>query len=213
MIDLYYWTTPNGHKVSIFLEESGLPYKIHPIDISKNDQFKPEFLRISPNNKIPAIVDQSPMDSGPPLSIFESGAVLLYLAKKTGQFLPRDVVAEMKVLPWLFWQVGGLGPMAGQGMHFKVFAKEKIPYAITRYQDEVKRLLKVMETELTTNKYLGGDEYSIADMAVFPWIAPLGKLEIEVSDFPRIENWSKAIAARPAVIRAYEKAKEINPKA
>lgn len=202
MIDLYYWTTPNGHKVSILLEETGLPYKIHPVNITKNEQFTPEFLKINPNNKIPAIKDKD-------IAIFESGAVLMYLARKAGKFLGD----ETKTLPWLFWQVGGLGPMMGQAMHFNVFAKEKIPYAINRYKEEVERLFKVADTELKTHKYLGGDEYTIADIAAYPWIVPHEKLGLSLSNYPSLKAWSDAIAQRPAVITAYKKAKEINPDA
>lgn len=206
MIDLYYWTTPNGHKVSILLEETGLPYKIHPVNIMKDEQFRPEFLKINPNNKIPAIVDNG-------VSIFESGAVMIYLAKKAKMFLPEDLVGEMKILPWLFWQVGGLGPMMGQAMHFSVFAKEKIPYAINRYKEEALRLFKVADKELAQHKYLGGDEYSIADMATYPWIVPYEKLGLDLEKFPNLKAWFENIAERPAVIRAYKKAKEINPEA
>ena len=212
MIDLYYWTTPNGHKVSIFLEESGLLYKIHPIDISKNDQFKPDYLKISPNNKIPAIVDNEPSGANP-VTMFESGAILVYLAKKTGKFYPKDLIGESKILPWLFWQMAGLGPMSGQAAHFSVFAKEKIPYAINRYNDEVKRLYGVADLELKTHAYLGGDEYTIADMATYPWILSHDKLGIDLKEFPNLSRWFKEIAERPAVKRAYEKAKEINPSA
>ncbi len=206
MIDLYYWTTPNGHKISLFLEEAGLPYKIHPVNISRNEQMEPAFLKISPNNKIPAIVDDG-------LSLFESGAILLYLARKYEKFAPKSLPEEMRMLQWLFWQVGGLGPMSGQAMHFTVFAKEKIPYAIDRYKDEVKRLYHVANTELGVHKYLGSDEYSIADMATYPWIVPYSKLGITLSDYPNVERWFHEIEKRPGVIRAYARAKEINPDA
>jgi GST-like protein len=206
MIDLYYWTTPNGHKISIFLEEAGLPYKIHPVNITKNEQMEPAFLKISPNNKIPAIVDEG-------LALFESGAILLYLSRKYGKFSPKNLPDEMRMLQWLFWQVGGIGPMSGQAMHFAVFAKEKIPYAIERYKDEVKRLYKVADTELGIHRFLGSEEYSIADIATYPWIVPYTKLGITLSDYPNLTRWFKDIEKRPAVIRAYTRAKEINPDA
>lgn len=212
MIDLYYWTTPNGHKISIFLEESGQPYQIIPVNISKDDQFKPDFLSVSPNNKIPAIVDHEP--TGPaPVAMFESGAILLYLAKKSGKFYPKTLHDEAKVLQWLFWQMAGLGPMSGQAMHFHVFAKEKIPYAISRYIDEVKRLYKVADAELSHNAFFGGPEYTIADMAIYPWIVPYQKLNLSLDDYPHLKRWFEQIAVRPAVVTAYAKAREINPQA
>jgi GST-like protein len=171
MIDLYYWTTPNGHKVTIFLEETGLKYNIIPINIGKGEQFKPEFLAVAPNNRIPAIVDQAPADGGKPISIFESGAILLYLADKTGKFVGKDLRSRNAVLEWLFWQMGGLGPMAGQNNHFSAYAPEKLPYAIDRYRNEVNRLFGVMNKRLADRPYLGG-EYSIADMACYPWVVP-----------------------------------------
>ena len=171
MIDLHYWTTPNGHKVTIFLEESGLPYRIVPVNISKGDQFKPEFLAISPNNRIPAIVDHAPKDGGRPISVFESGAILLYLAEKTGKFLNNESRRKVEVMQWLFWQMGGLGPMAGQNHHFSQYAPKKIPYAIDRYVKETNRLYGVLNNRLTDRAFLAG-EYSIADMASYPWIVP-----------------------------------------
>ncbi len=170
MIDLYYWTTPNGHKITLFLEETGLPYAIHPINISQGDQFQADFLKVSPNNKIPAIVDRQPADGGAPLSLFESGAILLYLAEKTGRFLAKDLRARQETLQWLFWQMGGLGPMAGQNHHFNRFAPEKIPYAIDRYVKETARLYGVLEQRLADRAFVAGDDYSIADMAIYPWI-------------------------------------------
>jgi GSH-dependent disulfide-bond oxidoreductase len=167
MIELYYWTTPNGHKITLFLEESGLPYSIHPINLNRGDQFKPEFLAISPNNRIPAVVDTAPSDGGGPISVFESGAILLYLAEKSGKFLPKDPRGRMEVLQWLFWQVGGLGPMAGQNHHFKDYAREKIPYAIQRYQNETNRLYAVLNKRLADRAFVAGG-YSIADMAIYP---------------------------------------------
>lgn len=169
MIDLYYWTTPNGHKITMFLEEAGLPYAIHPVNINRGDQFEPEFLKISPNNRIPAIVDQQPSGGGEPLSLFESGAILLYLAEKTGRFLPTDLRGRQDVLQWLFWQVGGLGPMAGQNHHFNAFADEKIAYAIERYVGETGRLYGVLNKHLADREFIA-DSYSIADMASYPWI-------------------------------------------
>lgn len=208
MIDLHYWTTPNGHKISIFLEEAGLPYKITPVDISKGDQMKADFLALSPNNKIPAIVDRET-----DVTLFESGAILLYLAQKTGKFIPSDMKEQARMNQWLFWQVGGLGPMSGQAMHFKVFAKEKIPYAIDRYVDEVKRLYGVMNTELQRHPYLGTRNYSIADIATYPWVVPHDKLGISLQDYPHMMRWYEEIKSRSAVMKAYARAKEINPDA
>jgi GST-like protein len=211
MIDLYYWTTPNGHKISIFLEEAGLKYDIHPINISQNDQFKPEFLKISPNNKIPAIVDHEPADGGAPLSLFESGAILLYLAEKTGQFLPKDLRGRQQALQWLFWQMGGLGPMAGQNHHFSQFAPEKIPYAIKRYIDETARLYGVLDKQLANNAFVAGSEYSIADMAIYPWIVSHKWQSQDLEDFPNVLRWFNHIKDRPATVRAYALAAKVNP--
>jgi GSH-dependent disulfide-bond oxidoreductase len=212
MIDLYYWTTPNGHKITLFLEESGLPYRIHPVNIGKGAQFEPSFLAISPNNRIPAIVDQAPKDGGAPISIFESGAILFYLAEKTGQFLSSDLRLRMQTLEWLFWQVGGLGPMAGQNHHFSGAAPEKIPYAIERYVKETSRLYGVLNKRLADHPFLVGD-YSIADMAAYPWIVPYERQSQKLEDFPHLKRWFETIMARPAAERAYAKAKEINPPA
>jgi len=209
MIDLYYWTTPNGHKITIFLEEAGLPYRIHPVNISKGEQFKPEFLAIAPNNRIPAIVDDAPAGGGTPVSLFESGAILLYLAEKTGRFIPSDLHGRADVLQWLFWQMGGLGPMAGQNHHFGHYAPEKIPYAINRYVNETNRLYGVMNKRLADRPFLAGD-YSIADMAAYPWVVPHERQGQNLDDFPHLKRWFEAIGARPAVVRAYEKAKEIS---
>lgn len=209
MIDLYYWTTPNGHKITLFLEEAGLPYTIHPVNLSRGDQFKPEFLAISPNNRIPAIVDQDPVDGGAPLSIFESGAILLYLAEKTGKFLPKDLRGRLAGIEWLFWQVGGLGPMAGQNHHFKQYAREKIAYAIERYVNETGRLYAVLNKRLADRDFVAGD-YSIADMAAYPWIVPHENQGQDLADFPHLKRWFETIRARPATIRAYAKAAEIN---
>ncbi|MGF1522330.1 MAG: glutathione S-transferase N-terminal domain-containing protein [Leptolyngbyaceae cyanobacterium] len=209
MIDLYYWTTPNGHKITIFLEEAEVPYTIYPINIGKGDQFQPDFLKIAPNNRIPAIVDQAPADGGAPLSIFESGAILQYLAEKTGQFLPTDVRDRCEVMQWLYWQMGGLGPMLGQNHHFSQYAPEKIPYAIDRYVKETARLYSVLDKRLADREYMAG-KYSIADMAAYPWIVPHAKQGQNLANFPSLQRWFEVIKARPAVERAYAKAKEIN---
>ena len=211
MIDLHYWTTPNGHKVSLFLEEAGLPYKIFPVDITQNDQFKPDFLKISPNNRIPAIVDNDPVDGGEPISLFESGAILLYLAEKTGKFIPQDLRGRQETLQWLFWQMGGLGPMAGQNHHFNRFAKEKIPYAIKRYVDETTRLYGVLDRRLADRDFVAGSEYSIADMAIYPWIARHSWQDQNLNDFPNLKRWYDAIANRDATKRAYALVEQVNP--
>lgn len=206
MIDLYYWTTPNGHKITLFLEEAELPYTLIPINIGKGDQFQPDFLKIAPNNRIPAIVDRAPADGGEPISIFESGAILLYLAEKTGQFMPTDVRGRVEVLQWLFWQVGGLGPMAGQNHHFSQYAPEKLPYAINRYVNETGRLYAVLNQRLSDRPFMAGEEYSIADMATYPWIVPYQNQGQNLDDFPHLKRWFTTIQARPATIRAYQKA-------
>ena len=211
MIDLHYWTTPNGHKVSLFLEEAGLPYKIFPVNIGQNDQFKPEFLKIAPNNRIPAIVDHEPADGGAPLSLFESGAILLYLAEKIGKFIPQDLRGRQVALQWLFWQMGGLGPMAGQNHHFNRFAKEKIPYAIKRYVDETARLYGVLNKQLDGRDFVAGSEYSIADMAIYPWIVSHTFQEQNLDDFPHIKRWFESVASRPATQRAYALVDKVNP--
>ncbi len=209
MIELSYWTTPNGHKITIFLEEAGTPYTVTPINISKGEQFGAEFLAISPNNRIPAIRDTEPADGGAPISVFESGAILVYLAEKTGQFLPADLRGRVEALQWLFWQMGGLGPMAGQNHHFVQYAPEKIPYAMERYVKETARLYGVLNKRLADRDYIAG-EYGIADMASYPWVVPHERQQQKLADFPHLERWFHAIAARPAVIRAYEVAKRIN---
>jgi len=209
MIDLYYWTTPNGHKITIFLEEAEIPYRIIPVNIGAGEQFKPEFLAISPNNRMPAIVDHEPAGGGAPISVFESGAILLYLAEKTGRFIPSDIRGRVDVLQWLFWQMGGLGPMAGQNHHFGTYAPEKIPYAIDRYVKETNRLYGVLNKRLADRPFVAG-EYSIADMASYPWIVPYERQGQKLEDFPHLKRWFEAIKERPAVIRAYERAKEIN---
>jgi GST-like protein len=211
MIDLHYWTTPNGHKITMFLEESALPYRIIPVNISKGDQFKPEFLAISPNNRIPAIVDHTPKDGGKPISVFESGAILLYLAEKAGMFLPNDSRRKVEVTQWLFWQMGGLGPMAGQNHHFGHYAPEKLPYAIDRYVKETNRLYGVLNKRLEDRAFVAG-EYSIADMAAYPWIVPWKRQAQNLDDFRHLKRWFETIRARPATVRSYEKADQINTK-
>jgi len=210
MIDLHYWTTPNGHKVTIFLEEAGLPYTIIPVNIGKGDQFKSEFLRVAPNNRIPAIVDHDPADGGAPISIFESGAILLYLAEKTGRFIPADARGRVEVTQWLFWQMAGLGPMAGQNHHFRNYAQEKIPYAIDRYVNETNRLYGVLNKRLSDREFIAG-EYSIADMASYPWVVPYKNQGQDIEQFPYVKRWLETIKARPATERAYALAKEVNP--
>ena len=210
MIDLYYWTTPNGHKVTMFLEEAGLPYRIIPVNISAGDQFKPEFLAIAPNNRIPAIVDHDV--AGGPVSLFESGAILLYLADKIGRFIPpaAQVQPRAEVLQWLFWQMGGLGPMAGQNHHFSQYAPEKIAYAINRYVNETNRLYGVLNKRLADRDFMAGSAYTIADMATYPWIVPYERQGQKLEDFPHLKRWFEAVRARPATERAYAKAKEVN---
>jgi GST-like protein len=203
MIDVYSWATPNGHKVHIMLEECGLPYRVHPINIGAGDQFKPEFLKISPNNKIPAIVDDQGPD-GQPISLFESGAILLYLASKTGKFLPRSDRQKFEVLQWLMFQMGGVGPMLGQTHHFRIYAPEKIEYAVNRYTNEAKRLYGVMDRQLTAHPYIAGDEYTIADIAIFPWLRSWQNQGIDWADYPRLKKWFDTIAARPAVMRGVQ---------
>jgi GSH-dependent disulfide-bond oxidoreductase len=209
MIDLYYWTTPNGHKITIFLEEVGLPHRIVPVNISKGEQFRPEFLAISPNNRMPAIVDHNPKDGGASISVFESGAILVYLAEKTGKFLPNGFRGRVLVMQWLFWQMAGLGPTAGQNHHFSQYAPEKIPYAIDRYVKETNRLYGVLDKRLSQQRFIAGN-YSIADMAAYPWIVPYERQGLKLEDFPHLKRWFEAMSQRPAVQRAYARAKEIN---
>jgi GSH-dependent disulfide-bond oxidoreductase len=210
MIDLHYWPTPNGHKITIFLEEAGLPYTIHRVDIGKGDQFKPDFLKIAPNNRMPAIVDHAPKDGGAPISVFESGAILQYLAEKTGKFLSTDIREKTEAMQWLFWQMGGLGPMAGQNGHFNVYAPEKVPYAIDRYTKETSRLYGVLNKRLADREFMAGD-YSIADMASYPWIVPYDVHKQNIEDFPHLKRWFDSIKARPAVVKAYAHAGERKP--
>ena len=202
MIHLYSWPTPNGLKISILLAEAAIEHDVHPVNIGKGEQFEPEFLAISPNNRIPAILDDAPAGGGPAIAVFESGAILLYLAEKTGQFLPTELRARTDVLQWLFWQMGGLGPMAGQNGHFNIYAPEKIPYAMERYVNETARLYGVMDKRLADREFLGG-AYSIADMACYPWIVPHEAHKQDLGRFPNLKRWFDAIAARPAVVKAY----------
>ena len=203
MIDVYSWATPNGHKVHIMLEECGLPYRVHPVNIGAGDQFKPEFLKISPNNKIPAIIDSDGPD-GKPISLFESGAILLYLASKTGKFLPASDRGRFEMLQWLMFQMGGVGPMLGQAHHFRIYAPEKIEYAIKRYTNEAKRLYGVMDKQLATHPFIAGDSYTIADIAIFPWLRSWQNQGIDWADYPHLKKWFDAIAARPAVQRGVQ---------
>jgi GST-like protein len=209
MIDLYYWTTPNGHKITMFLEETGLPYRIVPVNIGTGAQFEADFLAISPNNRIPAIVDHEPAGGGGALSVFESGAILLYLADKTQRLLPADLRGRTEAIQWLFWQMGGLGPMAGQNHHFGRYAPEKIPYAIERYVKETNRLYGVLNKRLADRPFIAG-EYSIADLASYPWIVPYEAQGQKLEDFPHLKRWFEAVRARPATVRAYEKGAAIN---
>lgn len=216
MIDLYYWTTPNGHKITLFLEESGLPYRILPVNIMKGEQFAPAFLQISPNNRIPAIVDDQPADADAPISVFESGAILIYLAEKSGKFIPEGPRDRIQTLEWLFWQVGGLGPMAGQNGHFNHAAPEKLPYAINRYERETARLYAVLDKRLEDRDFIAGQnrgEYSIADMASYPWVRSYERHNQKIENFPNVKRWLDAISARPATQRAYALAEHINPAA
>ncbi len=207
MIDFYYWGTPNGQKVCVFMEETGLEHRVIKVDIGKGEQFEPGFLAVSPNNRIPAIVDHAPEGGGAPISLFESGAIMYYLAAKCGKFLPAAARGRAEVLQWLFWQNAGLGPMAGQNGHFSYYAPEEIPYAIDRYTRETHRLFGVLDKRLATREYVAGD-YSIADMACYPWVLPWKGLHQDLADFPHIKRWFEALQARPAVQRAYVGVKE-----
>jgi GSH-dependent disulfide-bond oxidoreductase len=203
MIELFYWPTPNGHKITLFLEEAGVVYKITRIDISRGEQFTPDFLAIAPNNRMPAIIDHVPADGGAPVSVFESGAILLYLADKTRRFIPQDLRGRAACIEWLFWQMAGLGPMTGQYGHFNVYAPEKIPYAVDRYTRESERLLGVLDMCLKGHEFICGKEYTIADMACYPWINPYTKAPLDLAPFAEVRRWRAAIAARPATARAY----------
>jgi GST-like protein len=210
MIDLYYWTTPNGHKITMFLEEAKLPYTIVPVNIGKGEQFQADFLKVAPNNRIPAILDKKPKGGGKPIGVFESGAILLYLADKTKKFIPADTRGRWNCIQWLFWQMAGLGPMAGQNHHFAVYAPEKLPYAIDRYVKETNRLYGVLNKQLAGRDFICGRSYSIADMASYPWIVPYERQGQKLEDFPNLKRWFERIKARPATVRAYEKAKAVN---
>jgi GST-like protein len=207
MIDFHYCPAVNGHKVRIALEELGLPYEVVPVDINKGDQFKPEFLKISPNNKIPAIVDHDPPGGGGPIDLFESGAILVYLADKAGRLLPKDLRSRMNVLKWVFWQVGHVGPMSGQAIHFHEYAPEDVPYGKLRYSREAGRLYAVLDRQLAGKKYVAGDAYTIADVAIYPWIVPHARVGVKIDEFPEVKRWLADVGARPAVQRAYELAK------
>jgi GST-like protein len=211
MIDLYYWPTPNGHKITMFLEEAGLPYRIEPVNIGMGEQFRPEFLAISPNNRMPAIVDHTPRDGGAPLSVFESGAILWYLGKKTGQLIPADLRGETEALQWLFWQTAGLGPTASQSHHFIHYAPQKIPYAIERYVQETHRLYGVLNRRLADRPYVAGASYTVADIACYPWVVPHERQRQLLEDFPHLQRWFNQIAARPATVRAYARVPEFTP--
>ncbi|HEV7269153.1 glutathione binding-like protein [Pseudoxanthomonas sp.] len=218
MIDLHYWPTPNGHKITLLLEElaeagARLDYRIVPVNIGKGDQFKADYLAFSPNNKMPAIIDHAPADGGEPISVFESGAILLYLANKSGGFFGGDTRQKVAVNQWLMWQMAGLGPMSGQYGHFTVYAPEKIPYAIDRYTREVQRLLGVLDTQLAKHAYVAGDDYSIADMAIHPWVNAYDKAPLDMTPYPALQRWHAEIAARPAVQRAYALKTQVNPDA
>ena len=221
MIDLHYWPTPNGHKVTMFLEEAGLPYTLKPVDIGNGAQFDPDFLRIAPNNKMPAIVDHAPADGGEPVAMFESGAILLYLADKTGRFLGDgagdDAATALRkrldAQQWLFWQMAGLGPMTGQYGHFHVYAPEDVPYARERYRNEAARLLSVLDTRLADREFIAGDAYSIADMAAYPWIDPYDRAPMDLSGLAHLRRWRAAVAGRPATQRAYALSTQVNPDA
>jgi GST-like protein len=221
MIDLYYWPTPNGHKITLLLEEAGLPYAIYPVDIGKGAQFEPAFLAISPNNKMPAIVDHAPADGGEPISVFESGAILRYLSDKAGRFTGVAAGADARaalrqrimVDEWLFWQMAGLGPMTGQYGHFHVYAPEVVPYARERYRKEAERLLGVLDRRLEGRAFIAGDEYSIADMACYPWVGAYTSAPLDLEPFAQVRRWREAIAARPATQRAYALAQQVNPAA
>lgn len=212
MIELHYWPTPNGHKLTMFLEEASVPYELKPVNIGKGEQFTPAYLKISPNNKMPAMVDTDPLGGGEPLRLFESGAILQYLAEKTGKFSPRDVRGRYVVTEWLFWQVGGLGPMLGQNHHFNRYAPEKIPYAMDRYVNETRRLYGVLDRRLEGRAFIAGKDYTIADMAAYPWIVPYEAQKMSLDDFPNLKIWFNQIRERDATKRAYALADTIEGK-
>ena len=208
MIDLYYAPTPNGHKITLFLEEANLPYQLHRVNISKGEQFKPEFLAISPNNKIPAIVDTQPAEGDTPISLFESGAILLYLAEKHGVLLSTSLRERTATLQWLFWQVAGFGPMLGQNHHFNHYAPQPVPYAIERYQQETQRLYRVLDKHLQDSPWLAGEHYSIADIATYPWVVSYARQRVDLDDYPAVKAWYTRISERPATQRAYQLAEQ-----
>ncbi|MGI8465794.1 GSH-dependent disulfide bond oxidoreductase [Pectobacterium punjabense] len=208
MIDLYYAPTPNGHKITLFLEEANLPYQLHRVNISKGEQFKPEFLAISPNNKIPAIVDTQPAEGNTPISLFESGAILLYLAEKYGVLLSSSLRERTATLQWLFWQVAGFGPMLGQNHHFNHYAPQPVPYAIERYQQETQRLYRVLDKHLQDSPWLAGEHYSIADIATYPWVVSYTRQRVDLDDYPAVKAWYTRINERPATQRAYQRAEQ-----
>lgn len=211
MIDLYYWPTPNGHKITMFLEEASLPYQIKPVNIARGEQFEPDFLKIAPNNRMPAIVDHAPAGGGAPISVFESGAILLYLAEKTGKFLSSSLRERWVALEWLFWQMGGLGPMAGQNHHFVQYAPERIPYAMDRYVNETSRLYGVLNKQLSDDRaFVAGNDYSIADMAIYPWIVPHENQQQNLADYPALQRWFDRVAIRPGTVAAYEAGKAVS---
>ena len=211
MIDFYYWTTPNGHKVTLFLEEAGLEYNVRPINIGKGDQFEPAFLKIAPNNRIPAIVDNDPIGGGESISIFESGAILEYLADKTGKFLAKSGPKRYDALQWLYWQMGGFGPMLGQNHHFNKHAAEKVPYAIARYENETRRLYRILNEQLAGKNFIIGDDYTIADMACYPWTLYADSQNVNLDDYPHVKAWIKRIDERPATKAAYALVPKYNP--
>ncbi|WP_409158867.1 GSH-dependent disulfide bond oxidoreductase [Pectobacterium sp. B2J-2] len=208
MIDLYYAPTPNGHKITLFLEEANLPYQLHRVNISKGEQFRPEFLAISPNNKIPAIVDTEPTEGDTPISLFESGAILLYLAEKHGVLLSSSLRERTATLQWLFWQVAGFGPMLGQNHHFNHYAPQPVPYAIERYQQETQRLYRVLDKHLQDSPWLAGEHYSIADIATYPWVVSYARQRVDLDDYPAVKAWYTRISERPATQRAYQLAEQ-----
>ncbi|MBN3121726.1 GSH-dependent disulfide bond oxidoreductase [Pectobacterium brasiliense] len=208
MIDLYYAPTPNGHKITLFLEEANLPYQLHRVNISKGEQFRPEFLAISPNNKIPAIVDTQPAEGDTPISLFESGAILLYLAEKHGVLLSTSLRERTATLQWLFWQVAGFGPMLGQNHHFNHYAPQPVPYAIERYQQETQRLYHVLDKHLQDSSWLAGEHYSIADIAIYPWVVSYARQRVDLDDYPAVKAWYTRISERPATQRAYQLAEQ-----
>ncbi|MGO9357078.1 MAG: glutathione S-transferase N-terminal domain-containing protein [Xanthobacteraceae bacterium] len=209
MIDLYYWPTPNGHKITMLLEETDMPYRVIPVNIGQGEQFKPEFLAIAPNNRIPAIVDHNPLGGGAPIPVFESGAILLYLAQKSEQFIPQSVRGSSEVIEWLFWQAAGLGPMAGQNHHFSLHAPERIPYAVERYVKETNRLYGVLNKRLADREFVAG-AYSIADMAAYPWVVPHEAQGQNLADFAHLQRWFESVKGRPATVRAYELGARVN---